>query len=361
MRRILALRTALVLAAALTLGAGEAFAVRPITPPAPEFPPGLAWINSVAFSLKKLRNRRVVMVTFLNAMTTASIRTYPQLNRLWDKYNQEGLMIIGVHSPDYDFDRDPVVVRDLIATHKLRFPIVIDSRREIWKAYRNEGWPAHYLISHKGLIVHDRLGGSGYAEFEDEILLALRSFNGFRPDKNYRIPPDSVRKECGKATAGFYLGKRRGKKVKKIRPNKYKAVVASRDGEVAVLGRWSAEPDALRAKEGDDGLKPTTRLLLIYRGAEIMAVLTRTGPKPARLFIKQNEQWLHTGNGHDDIEWDDDDRSFVLIDKPRLYKLAKNKKKGMKEAIFYPGEAGIGVASFEFSDKCQAGAGKKKK
>lgn len=355
------MRLALLLAAVLTLATGDAYAVRPITPAAPEFPPGLAWINSVAFSLKKLRNKRVVMVTFINSMTAASIRTYPELNRLWAKYNQEGLMIIGVHSPDFDFDRDPIVVRDIIATHKLRFPIIIDSRREIWRAYRNEGWPAHYLINHRGLIVHDRLGGSGYAEFEDEILLALRSFNGFRPDKNYRIPPDTVRKECGRATSGFYLGKRRGKKVKKIRPNKYKAVISSRDGEVAVFGRWTAEDDALRAKEGDDSAKPTTRLRLIYRGAESMAVLTRISPEPARLFIKQNDQWLHTGNGHDDIEWDDDDRSFVLIDKPRLYKLTKNKKKGMKEMVFYPAQAGIGIASFEFSDKCQIETGKKKK
>lgn len=355
------MRAALILAAALTLTAGGAYAARPITPPAPEFPPGLAWVNSVAFSLKKLRNKRVVMVTFINTMTAASIRTYPQLNRLWDKYNQEGLMIIGVHSPDYDFDRDPIVIRDIIKTHKLRFPIIIDSRREIWKAYRNEGWPAHYLVNHKGRIVHDRLGGSGYKEFENEILLALKRFNGFRPDKDYRIPPDRVRKECGRVTPGFYLGKRRGKKVKQIRPNKYRAVIASRDGEAAVFGRWSTEADAIRAKEGDTGPRPTTRFRLIYRAAESMAVLTRTSPKPARLFIKQNDQWLHTGNGHDDIEWDDDDRSFVLVDKPRLYKLTKNKKKGMQEAIFYPSEAGIGIASFEFSDKCQVETGKKKK
>ena len=334
--------------------AAPVHAVRPITPPAPEFPPGAAWVNSKAFTMKELRGKRVVMVTFINTLTANSVRTFPYVNRLWKRYNLEGLMVVGVHTPDYDFDRDPIAVHSIIKQHGIKFPVIIDSEKQVWKSYRNEGWPAHFLIDHKGRIIHDRLGEGGFAEFEEELLDALRRFRRYKPERGYAVPPDPPTKECGRKTNSFYLGARRGKKLKQIRPNKYTALVASRDGEVAVLGKWGTETDAVRSREGNQDLKFKTRLRLIYQGSESMAVLTRTPSTPVKLFIKQNDLWLHSGNGHQDVKWDDDDRSYVLIDKPRLYKLVRNKKKGVKELTFYPETDGIGFASFEFSDQCQA-------
>lgn len=345
-------------AALCLLSAGPARAVRPITPPAPEFPPGAAWVNSSAFSLKQLQGKRVVMLTFLNTLTINSVRTFADINRLWRRYNLEGLMVIGVHTPDFDFDRDPIAVREIIKSQDIRFPVVIDSERKIWNAYRNEGWPGHYLIDHKSRIIHDRLGEGGFVEFEEEILLALKKFRGYKPPKNYSVPEPEPRKECGQKTGSFYLGERRGGKLKQIQPKKYLALGESRDGEVAVYGRWATEEDAVRSKEGNDGVKFTTRLRLIYRGAESMAVLTRVTDKPVKLYVKQGDLWLHSGNGHKDVKWDDDDRSYVLVDQPRLYWITRNSKKGMQELVFYPESDGIGIASFEFSDACQAESGK---
>jgi len=300
------------------------------------------------------------MVTFINTLTAASVRTFPQLNRLWDLYNQHGLMIIGVHTPDYDFDRDPVAVRKIIERNEIRFPVVIDGDRNIWKSYRNEGWPTHYLIDHKGRITHDRLGQGNFAEFEDEILLALRRLRGYTPEKDYVVPPDPPRKECGEATNGFYLGNRRGKKLKQIRPSRIQAVVAARDGEIAAAGKWSTEADAVRAKDGDEQPNDSMRLRLIYQGAECMTVLTRTGPEPLRVYVKQNDLWLHSGNGGKDIAWDDDDRSYIEVDLPRLYRVTRNKKKGLYTLGLHPAAAGVGFASFEFSDNCQTAAAKVK-
>ncbi|MFH2204475.1 MAG: redoxin domain-containing protein [Elusimicrobiota bacterium] len=347
------------LAVLLLMGTAKpALTVRPIKIPAPEFPPGLAWINSVAFNLERLRGNRVVMVTFINTMTAASVRTFPHLNRLWDRYNQKGLMIIGVHTPDYDFDRDPLSIKDVIERNKIRFPVVIDGSRQIWKSYRNEGWPAHYLIDHKGRIIHDRLGEGGFAEFEDEILQALRKLRRYRPAKNYVIPPDPVRKGCGKATAGFYLGSRRGSELKKIRADRSRALVDVRDGEIAAAGRWSTELDAVRSKEDAETPTDDLRLRLIYHGTECLTVLTRTSREPARVYLKQNNLWLHSGNGGKDVVWDDDDRSYILVDKPRLYNITRNKKEELFELSFYPARAGVGFASFEFSDQCQTEAAK---
>ncbi len=341
---------ALLAGALLLTAAPRAEAVRPITPPAPEFPKNAAWINSLPFTMKQLRNRRVVMVTFINVHTINSIRTLPWLNRLWDQYALKGLMIIGVHSPDYDFDRDPAEIRDAAQRLGVRFPIFIDGGKRLWRTYRNTGWPAHFLVDHRGLIVHDRLGEGGYAEFENEILLALEH-RGYRPPRNYQVPADVKRRDCGKATAPFYLGARRGKELKKISLRKIRSIVESRDGEAAVHGKWTIEADGVRFK--GDRRRLESRLQVVYQGAEALPIMTRMGPRPTRVYVKQDALWLHSGNAGADIKWDDDDRSYVLVDHPRLYYLTRNRKRRMYEITFFPDEACVGFSGFEFSDACQ--------
>lgn len=343
-------RTALLAVLVLLAAAPAAKAVRPITPPAPEFPKNAAWINSLPYELARLRGRRVVVVTFLNFYSLNSVRTLPWLKKLWDTYALNGLMIIGVHSPDFAFDRDPAEIREAVERFGIRFPVVVDSGKEIWNAYKNNGWPAHYLLDHRGMIVHDRVGEGAFNEFEHEILLALDNA-GYRMPKDHKVPEDPARKECGTATPAFYVGSARGSELKQIKPNRVETIVEARDGEIAVLGKWSKEPQAIRFKGESQRLN--TRLRIIYHGAEAAAVLTRTGSRPGRVYVKQDDLWLHAGNANSDVQWDDDDRSYVLVDGPKLFYLTRNRARRMYELTLYPDEAGLGFSGFEFSDDCQ--------
>lgn len=340
------------LLAALLLGAAAlpARAVRPIKLPAPEFPEGAAWINSKPFAMRALRNRRVVLVTFVNFYSINSIRTLAWLNRLWDQYALRGLMIIGVHAPDFEFDRDPGELRHAAGRFGVRFPVFVDSGRKVWEAYRNDGWPAHYLVDHQGRVIHDWLGEGGYADFEREVLLALDAMGAKLP-KNAEVTPDPKRLECGQATKGFYLGSRRGKQLLKIEPARVRAITQGRDGEAAVGGNWEAESEL--ARFGGDKERLSSRLRVIYQGAEALAVLSRLGRRPVRVYLKQDGAWLHSGNANTDVQWDDDDRSYALVDHPRLYYLTRNQRPRLFELELFPDEAGAGVASFEFSDYCQ--------
>lgn len=334
---------------ALCLLASPAAALRPITPPAPEFPKDGVWVNSVPFSLRQLRGRRVVLVTFLNFYSINSIRTIPFLNRLWETYALKGLMIIGIHNPDYDFDRNPAEVRDAVERFGIKFPVYIDTPRLLWKGYANEGWPSHYLVDHKGLIVHDRIGEGGYLEFEEELLDALLRFNGYVPPADYVPPQEPPRQECGKATPPFYLGSRRGQPLVKAPPRGVQNIVAAREGEAHVVGTWEVEEDALRYK----GSPMDGSLHFVYQGAEAVGILNRVLPRPARVYLKQNELWLNAGNANADVKWDDDDRSYVLVDRPRLYYLTRNPRRRPQELELIPEREGVGAWSFEFSDYCQ--------
>ncbi|HVE14272.1 MAG TPA: redoxin domain-containing protein [Elusimicrobiota bacterium] len=341
----------LALAAALLLPA-PAGAVRPLTPPAPEFPPNAAWLNSQPFTLKGLRGKRVVLVAFINTSTANSLRSLKTLNRWWDQYALKGLLIVGVHAPDFDFDRDPVVVRDSLKRLGVRFPVMVDSGRRLWRAYENEGWPAFYLVDHKGLIVHDRLGEGGAQEFEEELLGALERMNGFRPPASYRVPPDPPRQDCGTATAPMYLGGRRGKPIPEISRDQTNAILFSRDGEIAQSGRWQSDMEALRFA-GASNADLSAQFLVVYQAAEAYAVMGRSGPKPVKVFLRQDNLWLHAGNAGPDVRWDSENRSYVLVDVPRLYYVTRDPKADAHELRFFPGARGASFYSLEFSDLCQ--------
>ncbi|PCI40383.1 MAG: hypothetical protein COB53_01260 [Elusimicrobia bacterium] len=326
---------------------------RPIRPPAPEFPSGSAWINSEPFTMAQLRDRRIVLLTFINAYSLNSIRTFSHLNRWWETYGLEGLMVIGVHSPDFDFDRDPLQSKRAIKAAGIKFPILIDNRKKVWAAYQNEGWPAHFLIDHKGHVVHDQLGEGRYAEFEEEILRTLDKFNGYRPPEDYRIPQELAREGCSHSTPAIFLGGRSEKKIIKIERRKLQAITKVRDGEVGSKGRWVEDADALRYT-GHQSKKFKDRIRLIYEGAESAAVISHFGEKAAKVYIKQDNLWLHGANANTDVKWDEEDRSYVLIDRPKLYFLTKNKKKDrMHELFLYPMAEGVSLAAFEFSDHCE--------
>ncbi len=304
--------------------------------------------------MAQLKGHRVVLIVFLNAYSLNSIRTFSHLNRWWETYGLEGLMIIGIHSPDFDFDRDPLQTKKAIAKAGIKFPILIDNKRKVWDTYKNEGWPAYFLIDHEGRVVHDQLGEGRYAEFEDEILRTLNKFNGYSPPRDYRVPKEKARDGCSEATPIVFLGgRRKKKKIIKIERRKLMAITKTRDGEIAAMGRWVEDADSLRYS-GRQRNKYKDMIRLIYRGAESAAVISHFGDKPARVYIKQDNLWLHGANANVDVKWDDEDRSYVLIDRPKLFFLTKNKKKDrMHELFLYPMSDGISVSAFEFSDHCE--------
>lgn len=344
---------ALLLAGLLAAPAG---AVRPLTPLAPEFPRDAAWINSRPMTMAQLKGRRVVVAAFTNHFNINSIRVIERLNRWWRDYSPHGLMIIGIHTPDYDFDRESVVVRKAVRRLGVRYPVVVDGGRVLWRAYVNEGWPALFLIDHEGRIIHDRLGEGGAGEFETEFLAALERMNGWRPPLSYRPPKDERAERCGEATASIYLGARRGVRVNEVQEESLRSMNVlskARDGEVSTSGKWTVETDALRFDDVP-GEEWEGRMQVVYQGAQAHAVLTRKTDKPVAVYVKQDGLWLHPGNADADIRWDKEDRSYTLVEEPRLHRLAKNATDGMRELILLPAAKGVAVAGFEFSDRCQA-------
>jgi hypothetical protein len=334
------------LATALVL-AGPARALRPVTPPAPEFPPSLTWLNSEPFSLDRLHGRRVTVVGFLHPHSGATIRTLPALKRWWDLYALEGLMVIAVFTPEYSFDRSSQDALRNIRRLGLRFPIALDADRRLWNAYGSEGWPSYYLLDESGRIVFDHLGENDTPEFEREILAALERFNGFRSTQAASVP--AARGDCGPSTRPLEFVEHKRPSIPAFSIMKFDTFMESHDGEVSSIGEWKLEADGLRSA------KPSASLHIFYRGASSTALLSKNGPKPAKLFIRQDNLWLHKGNAGPDILFDDDEQSFVIVDEPRPYGLTRNKRPDMHELLLSPESPGLGIHAVEFANACQTG------
>lgn len=147
-------------------------------PPAIEIADPTGFINaSSSFRLANLIGKDVILLDFWTYSCINCIRTIPYLNAWYQRYHDQGLEIVGIHTPEFDFEKDISNVQAAIMKFGIQYPVVLDSNYGTWTAYGNLYWPHEYLIDLAGYIVHDQIGEGNYSETEQEIqkLLVERS------------------------------------------------------------------------------------------------------------------------------------------------------------------------------------------
>lgn len=151
---------------------------------APEIIPGGQWFNladgKTALTLAELKGK-VVLVDFWTYTCINCQRTFPYLKSWWQKYKDQGLVIIGVHSPEFEFEKDSKNVTQALKDFGLTYPVVQDNNFATWKAYGNDSWPAEYLIDKDGHIRYQDIGEGGYAEKEKNIQMLLNELHPAKP------------------------------------------------------------------------------------------------------------------------------------------------------------------------------------
>jgi cytochrome c biogenesis protein CcdA/thiol-disulfide isomerase/thioredoxin len=136
--------------------------------PAPELAGISRWFNSGPRTIKGLRGK-VVLIDFWTYSCINCIRTLPRL-RAWDaKYREDGLVILGVHSPEFEFEKDPGNVGRAVEAFDIEYPVALDPNMDTWRNFHNHYWPAHYMIDRSGRIRSVHYGEGEYRETENEI------------------------------------------------------------------------------------------------------------------------------------------------------------------------------------------------
>ena len=117
---------------------------------------------------------QVILVDFWTYTCINCIRTFPYLNQWHDKYSEQGLTIVGVHTPEFDFEKDYNNVKSAVDNHEIKYAVVQDNNYRTWRAYKNRYWPRKYLIDIDGFIVYDHIGEGAYEQTEAKIQQLLK-------------------------------------------------------------------------------------------------------------------------------------------------------------------------------------------
>lgn len=180
--RIKTLTTVVAIAAVAGLGALVANSgAAPAAPieknrPAPEFAGIDQWLNSPPLTMQQLRGK-VVLVDFWTYTCINCVHTLPRVEKLYQKYKDQGLVVVGVHTPEYAFEHETKKVKAAIAEYGLHYPVAQDNQYATWNAYGNQYWPAVYLIDKQGHIVYSHFGEGDYEQIDAAVSEQLARAN----------------------------------------------------------------------------------------------------------------------------------------------------------------------------------------
>ncbi|MGH3119252.1 MAG: redoxin domain-containing protein, partial [Gaiellales bacterium] len=228
--------------------------------PAPDFTGISAWLNSEPLSLGELRGR-VVLIDFWTYSCINCIRTLPHLKDLYARYRSSGLEIVGVHSPEFDFEKDEDNVARAIDEYGVTWPVAMDNEMETWSAYRNNYWPHVYLIDRNGHVRFDYIGEGHDEAIEEDVRELLAMGEGELPAE---LAGGTDTQGSEPITPEIYLGPERGSTQGFLANDEgyqdgifdYGEVSAEQIEEAVpagtffLTGRWRAAGERLVADEG---------------------------------------------------------------------------------------------------------------
>ncbi len=236
--------------------------------PAPEFAGITNWLNSPPLTMAGLRGK-VVLVDFWTYSCINCLRTLPYVTRWYDTYKDKGLVVVGVHTPEFPFERETRNVQTAIQRFGIKYPVAQDNAYATWKAYKTEYWPSDYLVDQKGNIVLTHFGEGAYGEMEN----AIRTLISAGP----AVPKDNGQDLSQIGSPEMYFGLERleyfGSPEKpQPGPHAYTSPGNLALNHFALVGTWDLQgQNAVLAQ--NDGT-----VLLAFRSAKVFMVASSPAP-----------------------------------------------------------------------------------
>ena len=311
----------------------------PVGPPAPELH-AKGWLNSPALTAKDLAGK-VVLYDFWTYSCVNCVRTLPYVRAWHDRYGDDGLVVVGVHSPEFDFEKDHGNVEGAVAHLKVTWPVALDDDMAIWGDFNNRYWPAKWITDRQGRIRYFHPGEGNYDETEQVI----RSLLGVAPSsaraddpKQLKPAPDEVAQAI---TPETYLGTERG--------SAEAGQHAYTLGELplhqpALAGTWQAEPQLIRS------VSPEASLFLRYLAREVNLVMATGAPggAPVDVTVELDGKPLPEAYRTADTRVDDQGATYVHVAASDLYRLVLGPKVEQHTVRLIPRTPGLEAFAYTF-------------
>lgn len=290
---------------------------------APEFEGIEAWLNSPPLTLESLRGK-VVLVDFWTYSCINCLRTLPYLKAWDEKYRDKGLVIIGVHTPEFQFEHDQSNVRMAISKYSLKYPIALDNGYQTWTAFQNHFWPHKYLMDQDGVIRYEQIGEGGYQETEAMIQKLLIE-QGAKAEMAATMIPESEIEPRKIGTPEIYFGLEKSEYLgneERTVLNKvitYKPRRAIQENRYYLVGPWVAGQESARFIGGAEG-----GILLRYTARDVNIVAGAVGGQPVLIELELDGKPLTAKVAGKDARIGPEGRAAVQILEHRLYNLIQD-------------------------------------
>jgi len=281
--------------------------------PAPEFTDTQDWFNTPGdkpLTMKGLRGK-VVLIDFWTYTCINCIRTLPYLNAWYQRYHKDGLEIVGVHTPEFPFEREASNVEEAIATDGIKYPVVQDNEYGTWDAYENLYWPAEYFVDAKGQVRFAHFGEGEYGE-KEQVIRELLAEAGHAPGKE-RSGAHGMAAEPTVTTPESYLGAARAERFTNgsIAEGTHEFTLqAPGENELSYGGEWKIGPQAVAAGKG-------AKLDLNFGARRVYLVLGSPG-KPRRIKVLLDGKPIAAADDGSDVH-----NGYVKVTDQRLYNLVE--------------------------------------
>src|SRR5579883_1114338 len=209
------------------------------------------WINSPPLELSQLKGK-VVLIDFWTYSCINCIRTLPYLKKWYDSYHKDGLVIIGVHTPEFDFEKNPDNVEKAVQNFGIKYPVALDNQFVTWRNFQNRYWPAHYLIDKEGRVVYVHFGEGNYAETENNIRFLLGMTASKLSGENEVIAPETPETYLGYARMENYASP---ETISYNKPASYTYPERLAENQWALKGEWNVKSQNIQSTAINASLK----------------------------------------------------------------------------------------------------------
>ena len=287
-------------------------------------PAGSEWINSPGVTNESLRGK-VVLVDFWTYTCINSLRNLPYIKAWAEKYKDAGLVVIGVHSPEFSFEHERPNVEQAVRDLEVDYPVVLDGDYRIWRAFNNEYWPGDYVLDGKQRIVYQHFGEGDYAASEHAIQRILKEHGATRvPTGTVVIAAEGIEVPGDFADEGSsetYLGYRRADGFGSPEPLAHDARRLYTGPAKPALNRWGLDGSWTVGPERAvlDALPGSIVYRFRSRDLHLVLVPAKNG-HPIRFRVRLDGSAPGSDHG-----WDTTADGSGEVHEPRLYQLIRQK------------------------------------
>ena len=312
---------------------------------APEFSGITNWINSSPLTLQELRGN-VVLIDIWTYTCVNCIRTIPYIKEWYSRYQDQGLVIIGIHSPEFEFEKLTANVERSMIDLDISWPVAQDNDMKTWDSYGNMYWPAKYVLDKNGVVKYRHFGEGSYAETENAIRILLEDYGHNKIDYDNSLPVDQkVDRSFGqsvlpKVTPELYFGRRRNAGILLSGGTPYIVQeeyyldqeqpvvlivpdVLSSD-KIYLNGEWQIEEE--NVTHSRDSTDSSDFVAIKYSSKTVNVVMSSSTPTLQKIWVTVNGDWLTDQNKGDDVLLESTGESYLWIDKPQMYKVINHGK-----------------------------------